>query len=87
MNAGNQGWRRLRACEGHDVQAFFAPVGQIEQWVFDLCNSCPVKKPCLDFALSYGCDYGVYGGTTGRQRLVIRKRSNVYQDYDRGLED
>lgn len=36
-----------------------------------ICDRCPLKGPCLQFALTFDC-VGVWGGTTTRERLVLR---------------
>ena len=33
-----------------------------------ICDRCPVRKQCLEFALINHEEYGVWGGTTGRDR-------------------
>ncbi len=30
-----------------------------------VCQSCPVRTPCLDFALRHGLGFGIWGGVTG----------------------
>lgn len=41
------------------------------------CEKCPVKTPCLDFALETKQDYGVWGGTSERERRRIRRRRSA----------
>ena len=38
----------------------------------DLCNQCPVKNLCLEFALINDEEYGIWGGTSVRQRDILR---------------
>lgn len=38
------------------------------------CLGCPVRLECLADALQCGCDYGVWGGLTERERRAIRRR-------------
>ncbi|GAB3219306.1 hypothetical protein GCM10027447_01860 [Glycomyces halotolerans] len=33
-----------------------------------VCALCPVKDDCLDVALTYGEDYGIWGGLTAAER-------------------
>lgn len=33
-----------------------------------VCASCPVKDECLTVALTYGEDYGIWGGLTAAER-------------------
>ena len=33
-----------------------------------ICNSCPVRARCLDWALSHGVAFGIWGGRTEAER-------------------
>ncbi|MGP7998331.1 MAG: WhiB family transcriptional regulator [Streptosporangiaceae bacterium] len=37
-----------------------------------ICHACPVREPCLAWALSHGISSGVWGGTTDEERRAIR---------------
>jgi Transcription factor WhiB len=41
----------------------------------ELCEGCPVKAPCLAYALTNPA-HGVWGGTTEKQRGEMRKSPN-----------
>jgi WhiB family redox-sensing transcriptional regulator len=43
------------------------------QW----CQECPVKAPCLEYALSRGEVHGVWGGTSERERVRLLRRRRV----------
>ena len=36
-------------------------------------DACPVKEPCLEFALSTNQDSGVWGGTSEEERRKLRR--------------
>lgn len=39
-----------------------------------ICKRCPVRRPCLEFALAEGLIYdGVWGGLSPRERQAIYK--------------
>lgn len=40
-----------------------------------ICNSCPVEQPCLDYALATPGVYGIWGGTSEKQRRRLRRAS------------
>jgi WhiB family transcriptional regulator, redox-sensing transcriptional regulator len=69
-------WRRDAACRGLGVaesQAIFFPAkGESIHAARAICHRCPVREPCLDFALTNNC-IGVWGGTTGEERRRIRR--------------
>lgn len=40
-----------------------------------ICDDCPVKQQCLDWALENNERYGIWGGATPRERRGMRKPS------------
>jgi hypothetical protein len=36
-----------------------------------LCNTCPIKDKCLDFAIENNCEFGIFGGTTPQERKAM----------------
>ncbi|WP_374198573.1 WhiB family transcriptional regulator [Streptomyces scabiei] len=64
---------------GEDPELFF-PIGstgpaleQIEA-AKQVCNGCPVRAECLEFALDTNQDSGVWGGTSEDKRRAARRR-------------
>lgn len=47
-----------------------------------ICNQCPVEARCLTNALLSDERYGVWGGTSGRQRSKLRARLAAGEDID-----
>jgi hypothetical protein len=39
-----------------------------------ICASCPVRQPCLDYAISHAITSGIWGGLTERDRRALRTR-------------
>jgi hypothetical protein len=39
-----------------------------------ICAVCPVRQPCLDYALSHAIVHGIWGGLAERDRRVLRSR-------------
>lgn len=37
-----------------------------------VCNACPVRRPCLEYALDNSITHGVWGGTSDRERQRLR---------------
>lgn len=48
-------------------QEFYPPT-----YVREICERCPVKRQCLDAALS-GNEFGIWGGLTRRQRDALKR--------------
>lgn len=65
------------ACAKTDNPELFFPAGvnwQIQaREAKEVCATCPMVKQCMDFALANGIGNGIWGGTTGAERTIIRK--------------
>lgn len=58
----------------HEAEELFFPrVGEIPRRARELCALCPVRRECLDAALARKEPVGVWGGTSERQRLKLRR--------------
>lgn len=63
----------LGACQGLDTEIFFPDRGESLKPAKTVCEQCIVKDECLEFALSHGERFGVWGGTSERERRRIRR--------------
>jgi WhiB family redox-sensing transcriptional regulator len=68
------GWRYRAACRGTDLDLFFPGRGEPAEPARQICASCPVWQPCLDYALSRGIVHGIWGGLSERDRRALRSR-------------
>ena len=39
-----------------------------------VCARCPVREPCLDYALSHAITHGIWAGLAERERRALRSR-------------
>lgn len=69
-----RGWRDRAACCGTDLAVFFPGRGQSAEPARQICARCPVRGPCLEFALSHGIVHGIWGGLAERDRRALRTR-------------
>jgi WhiB family transcriptional regulator, redox-sensing transcriptional regulator len=70
-----ESWQRDAACRGDSVERFFSSEDEAQQAALELCSGCPVRTPCLRWALSVDEMHGIWGGTTEPQRrAMIRER-------------
>jgi WhiB family redox-sensing transcriptional regulator len=72
----NQSWRQMARCRGVDPEVFY-PVSDDEEAADEaraICALCPVREPCLEYALTVREKEGVWGGTTERERRRILRR-------------
>ena len=71
-------WRDEAACRDIDPDLFFpegtiGPARDQADQAKRVCQSCPVRTPCLRFALWHGLGFGVWGGVTGEERRFIQR--------------
>lgn len=71
----NAGWWELGACVGMDPELFHPHDGENAkaEAARAVCAGCPVRNECLDDAVTANVQYGVWGGTTPRERRRLRK--------------
>ena len=65
-------WNTMGHCRNGDPDRMFV-TGAAQQKARSICRNCPVLKQCLAMALTEKIKYGVWGGTTERERRAIRK--------------
>lgn len=65
-------WRDKAACHGADSDVFFPERGESADPARQVCARCPVRQPCLVYALDEGIAHGIWGGLTERERRVLR---------------
>ncbi len=68
------GWYEQAACRGTDLAVFFPGRGEAAEPARQICARCPVRNPCLEFALSRGIVHGIWGGLAERDRRAPRTR-------------
>ena len=71
-------WATDAACREAPKRIFFPEAGDPEtsRWVAMFCDLCPVREDCLEFALRTRQRYGIWGGTTEKERRAILRRRN-----------
>lgn len=80
VNQAVTNWRDDAACKSSSPELFF-PAGTTGA-AFDeimaakaVCAVCPVQTQCLRFALVTNQAYGIWGGTTEDERILIKRLS------------
>lgn len=66
-------WQELGTCAQTDPDAFYPEKGGSVREAKAVCNRCPVTAECLDYAIRRDERYGVWGGTTERERRAIKR--------------
>jgi WhiB family redox-sensing transcriptional regulator len=59
------------ACKDVDTNLFFSELKSKVEKAKSICNSCPVKSECLEFALKDGIEFGIFGGVTADERKEL----------------
>lgn len=79
LGSADYSWRNEAVCRDTDPELFF-PVGTTGQALLqidkakEVCDECPVKVKCLDFAIETNQDSGIWGGTSEEERRDIRRQ-------------
>src|SRR5215813_10372892 len=72
-------WRDDAACARADPDLFFPvsatglALSQIDE-AKRVCQGCPARTPCLEWALEHGVAAGIWGGATDEERRAMRQR-------------
>jgi WhiB family redox-sensing transcriptional regulator len=67
-------WQMDAPCAQTDPEIFFPEDKQDVRLAKTICKTCPVISQCLAFALENSETFGVWGGTTARERQILRNR-------------
>lgn len=74
-------WLHDAACRGMDVSIFYrpdnergTPARRRDLRAKAICATCPVRRPCLDWALATAEPYGIWGGFTPDERRALQVR-------------
>jgi WhiB family redox-sensing transcriptional regulator len=72
-------WQPRAACRGPQAAVFFPPShferkdekAEREARAKEICAQCPVRTPCLDYALSIKEPHGIWGGLNELERRQL----------------
>jgi len=70
-------WQRLANCLGVDPDLFFPERGASTREAKEVCRGCVVRESCLEFAITNGEKFGIWGGLSERERRRIRRARAV----------
>lgn len=72
-------WRTYAACRGLAVSIFFADKGDADtiRAARETCAACPVVVACLEEAILNEPGWGVWAGTTVRDRQRLRRETRL----------
>lgn len=64
-------WMANAACTNHPPELWFPTRGQPTTTAKAICNTCPVRTPCLHYGINE--HHGIWGGLSEQQRDTYRK--------------
>jgi WhiB family redox-sensing transcriptional regulator len=67
-------WMNDGKCRELAPEVFFPSDGVGVDVARRICSDCPVKAPCLEYALYNRIQHGVWGGASERERRRIAAR-------------
>lgn len=70
----DRSWKSAGACAGFDTDMFYPERGESTDEAKAVCQGCDIREQCLEFALANGENFGIWGGTSERQRREIRRQ-------------
>jgi len=73
-DADERPWVVDAACRDSDPDVFFPGPDGDAQLAVRICRGCPVRDECRDWALDTRISFGVWGGTTERERRRLARK-------------
>ena len=76
-DAEEMSWQERALCAQTDPEAFFPEKGGSTREAKKVCLGCEVRSECLEYALNNKEQFGIWGGTSERERRRLRRERNV----------
>lgn len=68
-------WIEHAACRGMDPGVFYVHQGENATEARAICRGCPVREPCVEYAIATHEEHGIWGDTTpGERDRIVRNR-------------
>jgi WhiB family redox-sensing transcriptional regulator len=74
--SGEEWWQELSLCAQTDPEIFFPEKGGSTNLAKMICSQCVVRAECLDYALTRGERFGVWGGLSERERRLMGRQAS-----------
>lgn len=80
-------WQHQAACKGHDINLFIPKdkeerQGKAVRYNKTICDTCPVQKDCLDYALANHPPIGLWAGTLPKDRDKMYPKYQGEREHD-----
>lgn len=78
----DEAWHVKASCRGPQAEVFFPPTHverrderrDREAAAKAICRTCPVRRPCLDYAIAIREPHGIWGGLNELERKQLLDR-------------
>lgn len=70
-------WQAHARCTEVDPEIFFPERGGSSKAARAVCAQCSVRAQCLEYALNNKEQFGIWGGTSERERRRLRRERNL----------
>lgn len=70
-------WQSQGPCNNADPEIFFPERGASSKAARAVCGQCEVRMECLEYALNNKEQFGIWGGTSERERRRLRKERTL----------
>lgn len=70
-------WQAHARCTEADPEIFFPERGGSSKAARAVCRDCSVRMECLEYALNNKEQFGIWGGTSERERRRLRKERTL----------
>ena len=74
VSTDERSWQDEANCLGVDPDLFFPERGASTREAKEVCRGCVVRENCLEYALSNGEKFGIWGGLSERERRRLRRQ-------------
>jgi|TARA_B110001454_G_C12709424_1_gene430069 hypothetical protein len=71
-------WTLKALCKDLETDIFYPQRGESTVIIKTICRACPVVKPCLEYAMRNMEKFGIWGGTSERERRRMRSAKTRY---------
>jgi WhiB family redox-sensing transcriptional regulator len=70
-------WQDHANCKGANADLFFPERGASTRAAKAICRECLVREDCLEFAITAGEKFGIWGGMSERERRRVRRERQI----------
>jgi WhiB family transcriptional regulator, redox-sensing transcriptional regulator len=70
-------WQDGANCSGANADLFFPERGASTRTAKAICRECQVRLECLEFAITTGEKFGIWGGMSERERRKVRRDRQI----------